>query len=107
MDKNITTNTEIDLDDILKKDTLEEKQYSAIELPKILISQSIKDALKEKSLSLRKVAQVIDELDYDDYKISYTQIARVTSGENYKINTLLKVLDVLDLEITIQPKSSN
>jgi HTH-type transcriptional regulator/antitoxin HipB len=45
-------------------------------------------------------------MDIEDYKASYTQIARVTSGENYKINTLLKVLDALDLEIEIRPRQT-
>lgn len=95
---------EISLYDIFGSEAVESKEYTALEMPKIEISKEIKKELKKKSLSLRKLADVITNSGSENYKISYTQIARVTSGENYKINTLLKILDALGLEIIIKSK---
>jgi HTH-type transcriptional regulator / antitoxin HipB len=73
------------------------KDYIVIEVPKQHISEAVRDGLKEKQLSLRKAADLREG-------ISYTQIARITSGENYNIDTLLKVLDILDLKLEITKK---
>ncbi|MEI2435872.1 hypothetical protein, partial [Priestia megaterium] len=64
------------------------KDYKIIEVPKIVISNAIRDGLREKQLSLRKAAELIENT-------SYTQISRITRGENYNIDTLLKILSVL------------
>lgn len=106
MDKIIATNTEIDLDNILERNTLAEKQYKAIELPKIKISKEIKLEIEKQNQSLRKLSKAISNEGIKDYSASYTQLQRVTSGDNYKINTLLKLLDALNLEIVIQSKPS-
>lgn len=71
------------------------KDYKIIEVPKIVISNAVRDGLKEKQLSLRKAAELIENT-------SYTQISRITRGENYNIDTLLKILSVLDIEIYIK-----
>lgn len=64
------------------------------------IGEKIKRNIKYNSLSLRKVAEKIDG-------ISYTQIHRVTSGKSsYTIDSLLNVLQVLDLEVEIREKGS-
>jgi len=72
-------------------------EYYAIEKPKLQISEAIKEAMDDSGLSLRTLAAKIPNL-------SYTQIARITSGKNYTIGTLLKVLDELGLEIVIREK---
>ncbi|AKN34273.1 hypothetical protein Ccar_25950 (plasmid) [Clostridium carboxidivorans P7] len=95
---------EMSICDILGRDTSEYKEYVSIDLPKIKISEMLRDAIHSQNLSLRKISKIIDNMNLDDYKASYTQIARVTSGENYNINTLLKILDVLNLEIDIKEK---
>lgn len=95
---------EVKFDDIFPSNVFQKKEFQAIKLPKIEISKSIRDVLESKKLSLRKVASMINDMNIDNYKVSYTQIARVTSCENYNINTLLKILDILDLEVIIKPK---
>lgn len=74
------------------------KEYYSIELPKLDISESVRNGLMKKNLSLRKAADLIEGM-------SYPQISRVTSGDNYNIDTLLKILDILDLEIEIKEKN--
>lgn len=94
-------------EDIFRSNIFETKEFQALKRPKIEISKYIRDTLEQKDLSLRKVANLIDEMNIDQYKASYTQIARVTSCENYNINTLLKILDVLGLELAIRPKQAD
>jgi len=72
-------------------------EYYYITVPKQKISEAVREGMHNKHLSLRKAADKIEGM-------SFTQIARITSGENYNIDTLLKVLNVLDLEIQIKPK---
>ncbi|AOZ94899.1 helix-turn-helix domain-containing protein [Paenibacillus crassostreae] len=72
-------------------------EYYAISVPKMEIIQTIKDRLVERNLSVRKLAVTIG--------MKHPQIVRVTSGENYNIETLLKILDALELEIVVQDKS--
>jgi ribosome-binding protein aMBF1 (putative translation factor) len=76
------------------------KEYYSIDLPKIHIAKAIKEAIEEQGLSLRKLANNIENM-------SYPQISRVTTQENYNINTLLKILDALDLELVIKHKPIN
>ncbi len=102
--KNSHEDIELSFSDIFKSNYIESQEFRALEQPKFEISKKIRDALNKKGLSLRKVSNIINDMKIDDYKASYSQIARVTSGENYNINTLLKILDVLDLEITIKSK---
>lgn len=73
------------------------KEYYSIDKPKQHIAKAIKFAIEQQHLSLRKLSAKIDGL-------SYTQISRVTRRENYNIETLLKILDGLDLELVIRAK---
>ncbi|WP_017691499.1 helix-turn-helix domain-containing protein [Paenibacillus sp. PAMC 26794] len=70
--------------------------YYAISIPKLEIIKSIKDQLGKSNVSVRKLAESIG--------MRHPQIVRVTSGENYNIETLLKILYALDLEIVIREK---
>lgn len=60
------------------------------------ISKSILHEAFNQSKSMRQVAREIG--------MKHPQILRVTGGNNYNIDTLVKILDGLNLEITIQPK---
>lgn len=73
------------------------KSYYIFSEPKLKISKAIKEQLDQKELSIRGLGRNLE--------MKHQQIVRVTSGENYNIDTLLKILDGLDLEITLQPKS--
>ncbi|MFS8602499.1 hypothetical protein LRO89_07820 [Priestia megaterium] len=66
--------------------------------PKRKISMAIKDAMKSQDLSIRKLADKMEST-------SHPQIVRVTSRANYNIDTLIKILDTLNLEIEVKPKS--
>jgi len=72
------------------------KEYYSLSLPKMQITRCIKESLEAKQLTVRKLAEYVG--------MKHPQIVRVTSGENYTIETLLKILDALDLEIVIQHK---
>ncbi|EML6323898.1 TPA: helix-turn-helix transcriptional regulator [Bacillus thuringiensis] len=72
------------------------KEYYSISEPKLEITEVIKEALKEKNLSIRNLGKNIG--------LKHPQIIRVTSANNYNIDTLLKILDGLDLKIEIKPK---
>lgn len=74
------------------------REYYSIDRPKQHIAKSIKFAIEQNNLSLRKLSAKID-------KMSYPQISRVTRRENYNIDTLLKILDALDLELVIKSKN--
>ncbi|YBV93573.1 helix-turn-helix transcriptional regulator (plasmid) [Bacillus sp. PK9-021] len=73
------------------------KEYYSIDKPKHNIAKAIKVAIDEQNLSIRKLSEKIEGM-------SYPQISRVTRKENYNINTLLKILDALDLELIVQSK---
>lgn len=60
------------------------------------IAKAVKRRIDSKGLSLRKLA---DRLD-----LHHPQIVRVTGEKNYNIDTLLKILDALDLEIELKDK---
>lgn len=78
-----------------------EHELSAIHLPKSEIANIIKQRMNQKGTSIRKVSNVISNKISN---FSYPQLVRVTNQENYNIETLLKVLYVLDLEIQIVPR---
>lgn len=71
-------------------------EFHTISEPKLRVSIAIKEGLNHKGLSIRGLGEKIS--------MKHPQIVRVTSGENYNIDTLLKVLNGLDLEIVIQKK---
>jgi len=72
--------------------------YYRISVPKLKISDKIREALKKKKLSIRKLSNNIG--------LKHPQVIRVTSANNYNIDTLLKILDGLDLEIEIKSKNT-
>ena len=75
------------------------KEYYSISVSKLNITRKIKEGLEKKDLSVRKLAKNIG--------LQHPQIVRVTSANNYNIDTLLKILDGLDLEIEIKSKKNN
>lgn len=74
------------------------QEYYSISIPKLEITHRIKEALGERNLSVRKLAEKAG--------MKHPQIIRVTSGENYNIETLLRILDALDLEIVLQERKT-
>lgn len=72
--------------------------YYRISVPKLKISDKIREALKKKNISIRKLSNNIG--------LKHPQVIRVTSANNYNIDTLLKILDGLDLEIEIKSKNN-
>jgi len=81
---------EIDLDDIL--DNPEESNL--LEREKLKISEIVYKRMKDRQLSMKKVSDQIEGL-------GAAQVSRIVNGENYNINTLIKVLDFLELELRI------
>ena len=63
-------------------------------MDKLEISNVIKSTMKEKGLTVRSLAENIE--------MKHPQVIRVTGGNNYHIDTLMKILDGLDLEIEIK-----
>lgn len=63
---------------------------------KLLITRRIQDKIVADRISGRKLAEKID--------MHNQQLIRVTNGENYTIDTLVRVLDGLGLEIAIVQK---
>jgi HTH-type transcriptional regulator / antitoxin HipB len=72
------------------------KEYYSISIPKLEITQQIKNALDEQNLSIRKLGKEIG--------MKHNQIIRVTSSQSYHIDTLLKIIDGLGLELVVRPK---
>lgn len=75
------------------------EDYNKLSIPKLKISYEIKEGLERKGISIRKLAENIG--------LKHPQIVRVTSAKNYNVDTLLKILDGLDLEIEIKNKNSS
>lgn len=63
---------------------------------KLEISKAITKELENNKYTVREFAEMVE--------MNHPQIIRVTSGKNYNIDTLLKILDGLNLQITIQPR---
>ncbi|MFJ7941101.1 XRE family transcriptional regulator [Peribacillus sp. NPDC096622] len=72
------------------------EEYYVTSVSKLKISEKIKERIEQKQLSIRKLSKNIG--------LKHPQIIRVTSAKNYNIDTLLKILDGLDLEIEIKVK---
>lgn len=70
--------------------------YQSISIPKLAISKAIKHQMVKKNMSIRSLAKNVG--------MQHPQVVRVTSGENYTIESLLKILTALDLEIVIKEK---
>lgn len=71
-------------------------EYYSVTQPKLHISDEVKKCMDKQELSVDKLASNIG--------MEHSQIIEVTSGMNYNIETLLKVLDGLDIEIALQQK---
>lgn len=64
---------------------------------KKMIGEMVKDGIKENGTSIRQFAETV--------KMNHPQVFKILKGErNYNIDTLLTVLDALNLEIVIQKK---
>ncbi|MCD7911013.1 XRE family transcriptional regulator [Bacillus velezensis] len=72
-------------------------EYYYISVPKLKIINAIKEGLDKNKLSVRKLAEKVN--------LKHPQIIKVTNGKNYNVDTLLKILDGLDLEIEIKPRN--
>lgn len=70
-----------------------------LDMEKMKIISSLKDGLESNNISIRKLAEKVN--------MKHPQIIRITSGENYNIETLIKVLDALNLEIVIKKKEED
>lgn len=75
------------------------REFLLLQVPKLKIADLVKEQLQEKNLTYRQAAEKIDDF-------SYTQLSRITTGANYTIDTLLKALDCLDLELEVKKKDS-
>ena len=75
------------------------KEYLLLQVQKRQISNIIRTVLKEENLTYREACNRIKDLNY-------TQFTRVTSGSNYTIETLLKTLNGLGLELEIKRKKA-
>ena len=64
--------------------------------PKLSISKIIAKAMSEQDVSMRQFAESIG--------MKHPQVHRITSGKNYNVDTLLRVLDGLGLEVVIKKK---
>ncbi|MBX9970700.1 hypothetical protein H7K06_24525 [Priestia aryabhattai] len=82
-----------DLDNVLNIP----KELKILEKEKLKISEEVYKQLKMRRLSMKKVSDNIEGL-------GVAQVSRIMNGENYNINTLLKVLDFLELEIKVVSK---
>lgn len=76
--------------------TTQQETEQFIEDTKVEISESLRGALKEQDLSIRKLAHSIG--------MQHPQVLRITSGENYTINNLIKILDAAGLRLVVQKK---
>jgi transcriptional regulator with XRE-family HTH domain len=72
-------------------------EFDRLDEQKLIISSAIYEKMKEKELSVRKLAKNIDG-------IGSAQISRILNGKNYNITTILKILDYLELELYIKKK---
>lgn len=71
--------------------------YHIIDQPKQHIAQALKQKLVKENLSVRKLAEQVG--------MKHPQVLRITGGENYTINNLLKVLHEAGLELVIREKT--
>ncbi len=83
-----------DLNDIMEVP----EDFYVISKPKLQISKILKEVMDQKNLTFRDLAE--------DIGMKHPQIIRVTSGKNYNIDTLLRILDGLNLEIEIKTKKN-
>ncbi|MGZ3123676.1 helix-turn-helix domain-containing protein (plasmid) [Bacillus subtilis] len=80
----------------IRKDITEIMDVSHNMITKINIATEIKKCIYENHLSVRKLGEQIG--------LKHPQIIRVTNANNYNIDTLLKILDGLNLEVIIKKR---
>ncbi|GIO35747.1 hypothetical protein J41TS12_06080 [Paenibacillus antibioticophila] len=90
----IKSNNEIVVQDLAN---FRSREDIILDISKKKIVQQIKLQLETNNTSVRKLAKKVG--------MKHPQIVRVTSGENYNIDTLIKILDALNLEILIKEKN--
>ncbi|OIU73175.1 helix-turn-helix domain-containing protein [Rossellomorea aquimaris] len=73
------------------------EEFDRLDEQKLIISSAIYEKMKEKEISIRKLAKNIDG-------IGPAQISRILNGKNYNITTILKILDYLELELYVKKK---
>ena len=76
----------------------DKKNVSSIEQSKEIIAQAIKNEMKQRGISYRRLAEKTGS--------KHQMITRITSNKNYTIETLLTTLDGLDMEIHLKRKGS-
>ncbi len=72
--------------------------YYRLKVPKQYISEQICLAMDEKKLNLDEIMKQIPGMDIEE-------VNKVTAGENYDMDSLLKVIDALDLELKLVRKN--
>ncbi|MGF7535309.1 helix-turn-helix transcriptional regulator [Bacillus mexicanus] len=70
------------------------KDYYIVSEPKLNITKAIKEELDNKNLSIRGLAKCLG--------MKHPQIIRVLGANNYKIDTLAKIIKGLEMELIIQ-----
>lgn len=70
--------------------------HDAIEQTKQEISEALKEALVQEGISIRKLAHNVG--------MQHPQVLRITGGDNYTINNLVKILDGAGLRLKIEKK---
>jgi len=71
--------------------------FKSIGEPKNNIAEAIKRGLEKEDISIRKLAESLS--------MQHPQIIRITKSQNYNIDTLLKILDRLNLELIVKEKN--
>lgn len=85
----------------MKTITVKKKWKRIVEKPtkvnqKEEIAELMKETMKEKRVSLSILGEKTG--------LPKAQLSKITNGSGYNIDTLFKILDGLDLELTIKPK---
>lgn len=70
------------------------KEYYIVSEPKLNITKAIKEELNNKNLSIRGLAKRLG--------MKHPQIIRVLGANNYKIDTLAKIIKGLEMDLIIQ-----
>lgn len=72
------------------------RDFEILSKPKAEISRVLVESMKEQNLTVRGLAESIF--------MKHPQVINVIRGNNYRIDTLLQILDGLGLELTIQKR---
>jgi len=90
--KNVVESSVIDLSDLMTIPS----DFEVLSKPKANISKALVEFMEQQDLTIRELAERVG--------MKHPQVVRVTRGNNYNIDTLLRLLDGLGLEIFIQKK---